>query len=155
MTDPVSKDLEVDIGQAEAKAIVEGKTAVPFKTFVQLILQRKVTSLFEKWGNDPVIVSSELLTTLASAQQDNTENKAHLVLVTLGVGVLAGVFGFVMLQIFLGVLGVTIGTKGLFYIAFCLIGLAVITNVLARMQKRNKGEKLLESMEKMANLVKK
>ncbi|HCI03610.1 TPA: hypothetical protein DE059_01655, partial [Candidatus Peribacteria bacterium] len=64
-------DLEVKVKEEKMKAIIEGRTAVPFKTFVGLVLQRKVFPLFKKWGDEPVIINSELLTTLASAAQDS------------------------------------------------------------------------------------
>ena len=124
-------DLEVDISSGENRAIVEGKTTVPFKTFVALILQRKVTALFKDWGDKPVIVDSELLTHLASAQQDTRENTTHLVLVTLGVGMLAGIFAFSILQFVLLVGGVTLGLKEHIIIAACLVGTAAVAAMLS------------------------
>ena len=60
------KELEVQFRPDTGKAVVEGKTVVPFQALVTLILQRKVQLLFKQWGKEPVIVASELLTSLAS-----------------------------------------------------------------------------------------
>ena len=98
--------MDAKLKTDHGKAIVEGKTAVPFKTFVGLVLHRKVLSLFKQWGKEPVIIDSELLTDLASAQQDSQENKEQLVTVTLGVGVLAGVFVLAIAQIALAPWGI-------------------------------------------------
>ena len=68
--------MEVEISGGDRRAVIEGKTGVPFKTFVALVLQRKVTGLFQEYGNRPVIVESEMLTRLASAPQDNPQNQA-------------------------------------------------------------------------------
>lgn len=146
-------DLEVDIKSDPGKAVIEGKTSVPFRTLVTLIVQRKVGTLFEAWGKDPVIVSSELLTNLASAPQDSQENRAQLVMVTLGVGILAGVFGFSIIQILLLVLGVELGTKELFMIAGSLVGLAGITVMLMKTKKKNRAEKVMETMEKVTAML--
>ena len=62
-------------------------------TSMTLILQRKVLQITKTWGKEPIVVSSELLTTLASAPQDTVENKTHLVYVTMGVGAILGVLG--------------------------------------------------------------
>ena len=91
--------MDAKLKTDQGRAIVEGKTAVPFKTFVQLVLQRKVIQLFKDWGKDPVIIDSELLTSLASAPGDSQENREQLVMVTLGVGVLAGVFVMSLMQL--------------------------------------------------------
>ena len=95
---PTVPDLEVEVKTESSKAVITGKTSVPFRTFVGLVLQRKVLQLFKDWGEEPVILSSSLLTNLASAPQDSQENKAHLVTVTLGVGVLLGIFFLAALQ---------------------------------------------------------
>ncbi len=147
------KDLEVEISGGPSKAIIEGKTMVPFKTFVALILQRKVTALFKDWGNDSVIVNSELLTSLASAPQDSRESHSQVVLVTLGVGILMGVFFLAVLQIGLSMFKVTLDPEQLWYIAGGLFALAVLVSILGRMKRKNRGEKMAENMEKLASLL--
>ena len=145
--------MDVNLKTDQGKAIVEGKTAVPFKTFVGLILQRKVMNLFKDWGQEPVIISAELLTDLASAQQDSTENREQLITVTLGVGVLVGVFALAVLQIALVPWGVTLTAEYLLAIAGTLCGIALLTWLMGKMKRRSKGHKLTDTMEKIAGMV--
>ncbi|MDD3896342.1 MAG: hypothetical protein PHU04_00640 [Candidatus Peribacteraceae bacterium] len=150
------EDIEVEIKAGDSKAVIAGKTSVSFKTFVMLVLQRKVTTLFKEWGNDAVIVSSELLTGLASAPQDTQENKSQLVLTTMGTGVLAGIFVLAALQLVLLVgLEITLSTRELLIIAGGLLGLAILAAALMKMKRKNKSEKLLETMEKLSGLLSK
>jgi Flp pilus assembly protein TadB len=149
-----SSDIEMELKGGHGKAVIEGRTAVPFKTFVQLVLQRKVTALFKDQGNEPVVVASDLLTNLASAQQDSTENRTHLVLVTLGVGILVGVFVLATSQIALAALGVPLGLMELLVIACTIFGVGLLTSVLSRVQRKNRtAEKLADSMEKVAGML--
>jgi len=148
-------DLEVKLKEEHTRAIIEGRTSVPFKTFVALVLQRKVIPLFKNWGDEPVIINSELLTSLASAPQDSQENRAKLVLVTLGVGVLTGVFFFATGMFVLETLDKDLGQKGFLIIAGGLAALAVLVNILGRIQSRGKSEKLAEKMEKLAGMLSK
>ncbi len=148
-------DLEVKVKEEKARAIIEGRTSVPFKTFVGLVLQRKVFPLFKKWGDEPVIINSELLTNLASAAQDSQENRSQLVLVTLGVGALTGVFFFAIGQVILLAAGVTLATRELLIVAGGLVGLTILVSILDRLRRKGKGEKIVEKMEKVASLVSK
>jgi len=148
-------DLEVKLKEEKTRAIIEGRTAVPFKTLVALILQKKVLRLFDKWGGEPVIINSELLTSIASSPQDSQENRAHLVLVTLGVGVLTGVFFFAVAQIILQMLGVTLGTRELLLIAGGLVALSVLATILGRIQRGNRAQKIADKMEKISSLLSK
>lgn len=147
--------MDVKLKTDQGTAMVQGKTSVPFKTFVQLILQRKVLTLFKRWGDEPVIVDGELLTSLASAPGDTQENRSHLVLVTLGVGVLVGVFAFAVIQIALVPFGIEMNQTYLLIIAGTLLGLAILTVLLSRVQRKSKGEKLADTMERVANLLSK
>ena len=148
-------DLEVNIKPGDTKAVIEGKTSVPFRKFVGLILQRKVTDLFKDWGDDPVIVNSELLTGLASAPQDSQENKSQLILVTLGIGVLVGIFASAITQIILLSFGIAISYKELMIVAGGLVGLAILANILGRIQRKKKANKVVEAMERAAKLLSK
>ncbi len=147
--------MDVNLKTDQGKAVVEGKTAVPFKTFVGLILQRKVLNLFKDWGQEPVVISSELLTDLASSPQDNTENREQLITVTLGVGVLVGVFALAILQIALVPFGITLTAEYLLAIAGTLFGIALLTWFMGKVKRRSKGHKLSETMEKIAGMVSK
>jgi flagellar biosynthesis protein FliP len=155
MSDPTpdNGELEVRFKPESGKAIIEGKTVVPFQAFIALILQRKVTNLLKTWGKAPIIVDSELLTSLASAPQDSQENRANLVLVTLVAGILAGVTGFAVVQIVLMLLKVTLGYKELGTIVGSVLFLLLLVMSMMKGQKKPKGEKLMEVMEKAAGLV--
>ncbi len=147
-------ELEVEISNTSGKAVIEGKTSVPFKTFVSLILQRKVQVLFKRSDNDPVIVSSDLLTALASAPQDKQEDRTKLVIVTFGVGIIAGVF--LAVAIFLGLLLFRIqpAIQDLGIILAVIAGAVVLVALLQKTQKKDIfSEKLYESMEKVTDLI--
>ncbi len=147
-------ELEVEISNTGGKAVIEGKTSVPFKTFVSLILQRKVQVLFKRSDNDPVIVSSDLLTALASAPQDKQEDRTKLVIVTFGVGIVAGVF--LTVATFLGLILFKIQpeVKDLGIVLAVIAGIVVLGVLLQKPQKKSAfGEKLMESMEKVTDLI--
>lgn len=147
-------DVEVDIDTSGGRAVIEDKTSVPFRTFVSLILQRKVQTIFKKCQDEPVIVSSELLTALASAPDDRQEDRAKLVLVTMGVGVVVGVFITVAIFVALMLFDVYPQMKDLLITLGALAFVAIVVVVLQGSQKK-KGfkEKLYESMEKVTDLV--
>jgi hypothetical protein len=147
-------DIELDIPSGTGKAVIEGKTAVPFRTFVTLILQRKVQHIFKTSQDEPVIVSSDLLTKLASAPSDKQEDRSKLTLVTFGVGVIAGIFisaaallGLLLFRIQISVKDLSILLGG--------IGVVVVIAVIVLKTQRRAGfkEKLQESMEKVTELV--
>ncbi|MFH1443956.1 MAG: hypothetical protein ABIG34_01025 [Candidatus Peregrinibacteria bacterium] len=148
-------DLEVELKTESNKAVITGKTSVPFRTFVGLVLQRKVFQLFKQWDKEPVILSSELLTQLASAPQDSQENRTHLVIVTLGMGTLFGVFTLALVQVVLSAMGYTLGSRELMLIVGGLIGLAVLAVVLARLQRITRGQRIADTMERAAQFLSK
>lgn len=152
---PNRHDLEVSLRSDGTKAIVEGKTVVPFKTFVMLVIQRKVTALFQNWGTAPVVVDAELLTSLAGAPQDNQENRVHLVLVTLGIGMIGGVLALAVLQFALLTINISMGKQELAILAGGLVGVGIIGWMLSKIQLRGGGQKVLDSMEKAAALLSK
>ena len=152
---PETADLEIELRTEQNRAIITGKTSVPFRTFVGLVLQRKVFQLFKQWDKEPVILSSELLTHLASAPQDSQENRAHLIIVTLGVGTLFGIFVFALGQVVLSVLGYELGSSDLMLIAGGLVCLAVLTVVLARLQKLARAQRIADVMERTASFLSK
>ena len=147
-------DIEVDIDNTGSRAVIEDKTSVPFRTFVSLILQRKVQAIFKKCQDEPVIVSSDLLTALASAPDDRPEDRAKLVLVTMGVGVIVGVFLTVAVFVGFMLFDVRPEMKDLLITLGSLIFVAIVVVILQNSQKK-KGlkEKLYESMEKVTDLV--
>ena len=148
-------DVEVDIVEdGNGRAVIEGKTSVPFRTFVTLILQRRVQQLFKTNADDVVIVSSELLTSLASAPGDKQEDKGKLVLVTFGVGILAGVFiaAAVLLGLMLFKIELQMRDVAIFLGAIIVVGILGV--VLQKNQKKSSfAEKLFDAMEKTTDLV--
>lgn len=148
-----TEDLEIDITNESVKAIIKGKTGVPFKTLVKLILQRKVTALFEKWGNDAIVINSELLTDLASAPQDNEDNRMHMIYVTFAVGMFAGIFTFVLLQLILLVANIQLFMENLLFILLTMLGVMLIGWVTIKARRRPKGTKLYDAMESIASVV--
>jgi hypothetical protein len=154
MTIVTPQNVEVQLKPADGgKAVIEGKTAVPFSSFVTLILQRKVVQITKAWGKEPVVVSSELLTTLASAPQDSVENRSHLVYVTLGVGMILGILGFSIAQLLLMVGGFTLGIREHLLVSCVIVAIVVLGTVLARAQKKPKSDKVVETMEKVASFL--
>jgi hypothetical protein len=149
------KDLEVKLKSDQGKAVIEGKTAVAFQAFVTLVLQRKVFGLFKSWGEEPVVVSAELLASLASAPQDSQENRAHLVTVTLGVGIVLGVFVMSVLQLSLIANGITLSVRELGLIAGGILLLAILARMLVRLQRRKRSDKVTEAMESLSSLLSK
>lgn len=149
-----SPDVEFDISPGSTKAVIEGKTAVPFKQLVQLILQRKVTTLFQDWGKTPVVLESELLTGLASAPQDNVESSTRVVLTGMGCGVLVGVFVLATLQFGLSLAGITLQPTHHLLLSGGLAGLAALVVLLSRAQRKNRADKIVEGIEKIASMMK-
>ena len=146
-------ELEVRFKPESGKAIIEGMTTVPFQSFVTLVLQRKVQALFKRFGKNPVIVESELLTSLASAPQDNQEDKSNLVLVSIVAGVLLGIGGMAVVQIGLLLADMPLGYQELAIIAGSIGTLIVLLLLIMKLQSKPKGEKLLETMEKVSSFL--
>lgn len=153
---PKEKELEVHFKADSGKAVIEGKTTIPFQAFVTLILQRKVFALFKDWGKEPVIISSELLTSLASAPQDSVENRGRIVMVSLGVGILTGISLFALLLAGLVWLNVGLGVKEFLLIGGGILGAALLIVLVMRLQKMRRGsEKIVEAMEGVASFLSK
>ena len=148
-------ELEVNFRPEQGKAIIEGKTMVPFQAFVTLILQRKVFTLFKEWSKEPVIVSSELLTSLASAPQDSVENRSRLILVSLGVGVLGGVTVFALVQAGLMAANISLGLKELLLIGGGIVAIGILSALLMRLQQMRRSDKIVEAVEGLSNFLSK
>lgn len=150
-----NKDLEVDLKMEGSKAVIAGKTSVPFSTFVKLVLERKLGNVLKSSSEESIIVSSELLTALASAPQDSRENQTKFTLVTLGTGVLLGIFIFSLTLIVLPIVGITLGAQDYGVIVGGLVGLVVLALVLERLKRRKKADKITEAMERLTSLLSK
>jgi hypothetical protein len=148
-----NRDLEVELHHEGSKAIIEGKTSVPFKTFVQLILQRKVSQILKTNSEESIILSSNLLTDLASAPDDSQENRTQLVIVTLGVGILAGIFTFSILMVGLLSFKVALNRVDFLIVAVVLVSLAGLTSTMAKMKKKNRAQKIADAMERVTSML--
>ena len=153
MTAKRNRDLEVDLHIEGSKAIIEGKTSVPFATFVQLILKRKVINLLKSSADEPVIVSSTLLTDLASAPDDSTENRTQLVLVTLGVGILVGVFVCALIMFGLLSFSIQLDRIDFLIVAAVLLGLAGLASIMGKNKKKDRGQRITDTMERITSIV--
>lgn len=150
----MSDEVEVEITNIGQKAVIEGKTAVPFKTFVTLILQRRVQMLFKTSQDEPVIVNSTLLTALASAPGDKQEDRGKLILVTMGVGIIVGVFFTVAVFLALKLLNIQPEIKDLGIVLAVIAGVVILGIVLMKNQKKSGfTEKLFDAMEKTTDLI--
>lgn len=146
------RDVEVQLRTENGKTIIDGRTPVPFQSLVGLILQRKVSTMFKKWGNDPVVVTSELLTQLASAPQDSRENRTKLITVTLGVGMVAGVFGFGVVLLVLDAARIQLTQQNLLWLCGGILAVGGVGAAMAKLQRNKKGERLVETMEKITGM---
>lgn len=155
MSDQSNSELEVHFKPESGKAVIEGKTAVPFQAFVGLILQRKVTNLLKNWGKHHVIVESELLTSLASAPQESQENKANLILVSLIGGALAGITGFAGVQLVLLLVEITLGYRELGIIVGSVALLVGFLYMVMKSRTKSKNDKLVETMEQVSAFLSK
>jgi len=150
----MSDEVEVDITQTGTRAVIEGKTSIPFKTFVSLILQRRVQVLIKTQQDEPVIVRSTLLTALASAPGDRHEDKGKLVLVTFGSGILGGVFLGALAMLVLTLLRIQPELKDYAIVLGVIVGVGVLGVLLQKNQKKSAfTEKLMETMEKTTDLL--
>jgi len=147
-------DIELDIPSGSGKAVIEGKTAVSFRTFVTLILQRKVQAIFKSSQDEPIIVSSDLLTKLASAPADKQEDRSKLTLVTFGVGILAGIFLSAVALLGLLLFRIQVEVKDLSILLGSIAAVVILAIIILKTQKKaGFKEKLQESMEKVTELV--
>ena len=150
-----SSDMEVELKMEGTRAVIAGKTSVPFSTFVRLVLERKLGNVLKGSGEEPIVLGSELLTSLASAPQDSRENQTKFTLVTLGSGVLLGVFLFSLIQILLLAFGIASGVRDYGVVAGILAGLVVLVLILERLKRRKKADKITEAMERLTSLFSK
>jgi hypothetical protein len=149
-------EVEVDISTTSGKAVIEGKTPVPFKAFVKLLLQRKLDGLYKRDADESVIVSSELLTALASAPQEKHEDNRKMMLVTFGVGIVAGVFFTVGVFLVFMLFRIQPEMKDLGIVLAVIGGVVLLAILLLRTQKKSVfADKLYESMEKLTDMISK
>lgn len=147
-------DLEVHMKPESGKAVIEGKTVVPFQSFVTLVLQRKVLSMLKQWGKHPVIVDSELLTSMASAPQDSRENRSNVVLVSMMLGIVLGVALFAVMQILLLLINVPLAMRELLIILGSIGGIVIVAIAVMKLRSLPKGEKIVDTVERISSFLK-
>ncbi len=144
---------EVQIRQEHGRAVIEGKTAVPFKTFVGLILQRKVQMLFKDSRDEPVIIGSDLLTKLASAPDDSHEDRGKLVLITFVMGVLSGVFAVALVLLALSTAGILPRTLDYTIVIGIFLTTVLIIALMRKLNRVPAKQRLYEKMEGITDLL--
>ncbi len=147
-------ELEVQFKPETGKAVIEGKTVVPFQAFITLVLQKKVLSLTKQWGKHPVIIDSELLTSMASAPSESQENRSNMIMVSMVIGCLFGITGFGVVQILLLLLKVSLGYRELGILVGSIVVVMLLLMAVMKMRKLPKGEKMVETIEGIASFLK-
>lgn len=137
---------------ANEQAVIEGKTTVPFSAFVKLILQRKVQGLMKEAQDEPVILSSNLLTKIASAPGDTLEDKSKVILTACVMGLCGGFFLAAAGIVILGMLGITIEQRELLVAlgTFLVVALAIYSAM--QIQGRKIREQFVEKIERIAEM---
>lgn len=148
-----TKDLEVKFREEDHRAVIEGRTTVPFQSFVKLILQREVFALFKKWHKEPVIISSELLTHLASAPQNSIGNKSRDISVGVGVGVVLGVLISAIAMLVLTEVQIIPGRKELGIVIGGILALMILVGILVKMRSVKRGQSLVDAVESLSNFL--
>lgn len=143
----------IELRKDAPHVVVEGKTTVPFQSFVKLVLQRKVDQLFRQWRNEPLIMSSDLLTTLANAPQESGDDKGRTVLTGLVLGVGFGIFLSAVALLLLTVANVTVGVRELAAVIGVFLVIALLLQASLQMSAREKRQKLVEKIEKVSSVI--
>jgi hypothetical protein len=145
-------DVKVSMKEKGEHAVIEGKTAVPFGTFVTLLRKRKVQSLMSKWQKEPVILSSELLTHIASAGNDTDEDRSKVILTALVIGLCFGLFVMAIGLFVLGILGITIGQRELMTGLLVLLVLAGAVYASMQIHTGKMKQDLVETVDKVSEM---
>jgi len=146
-------DVKVNIkAPAGEQAIIEGKTAVPFGAFIRLTLQRKVQGLMKEWQSEPVIISSDLLTKIASAPSESLEDRSKVLLTACVIGFCGGFFVAAFAIVVLGMMGVEIGQKELLVALTVLLVVALVVYSALQVHTRKIKEQFIEKIERIADI---
>ncbi len=134
------------------QAIIEGKTAVPFATFMKLMLQKKLQPLVKDWQSEPVIISSDLLTKIASAPAESLEDRSKVLLTACVIGFCGGFFVAAFAIVVLGMMGVEIGQKELLVALTVLLVIALVVYSALQVHTRKIKEQFIEKIERIADM---
>lgn len=146
-------DIEVSVRESATKAVIEGKTAVPFQSFVKLVLQRKVQALFKDWQNEPIVVSSSLLSTLANSPADSREDRGRLVLTSIVIGTCFGVFLTSLALLVLILLEVDVGPRELLTVVVVLFLLALLLQAAEKLNIDAYKQAVVDKVERIADVI--
>jgi len=148
-----NRDVHMPVKTSEGeKVVIEGKTSIPFGSFVKLILRRKVQKLFKDWQSEPVIIESELLTAIASAPEDPMEDKSKVIMSAVVIGFCFGMFLTGLALSLLNMAGITIGQAELLTGLAVLLAMAVAVHIASRIHTRKAKEQIVEKVEQIADL---
>jgi hypothetical protein len=137
------------------KVVIEGKTGIPFGVFVKLILKRKVQVLFRKWQEEPVILSSELLTSIASAPEDTPEDRSKVTLTALVLGCCLGMFLTATVLVLLASIGIVVGMRELLTGLGVLLFLAIAVYAAMKIQVHRIRQDVVDTVERVADVFSK
>lgn len=134
------------------RAVIEGKTSISFGAFVRLILQKKVQGILKDWQGEPVIISSDLLTKIASAPGDTAEDKSKVILTALVIGICGGFFIAASGIVILGMMGITIGQKELLVALTVLLVVAAAVFGALQIHTRKIRDQFIEKIERVSDI---
>lgn len=147
-----SGDVQLSLKTTQGdKAIIEGKTSIPFGSFVKLILKRKVQTLRD-FQDEPIILSSNLLTHLASAPEDSHEDTSKVILTALLIGFCFGMFLTAFTLIFSSLFGIEIGVSELLTGLLVLLAVALAVYASLKISSHKMKQQLIEKVEEIAGL---
>ncbi len=145
-------DVQVTLKSAQGeKAVIEGKTSIPFGSFVKLVLKRKVQTLRD-FQEEPIILSSPLLTHLASAPEDSHEDRSKVILTALVIGFCFGMFLTAFTLVFSSLLGIEIGVGELLTGLVVLLAVALAIYASMKISSHKMKQQLIEKVEEIAGL---
>lgn len=148
-----SSDVKVNLRPQQSElAVIEGKTTVPFNAFVKLILQKKIQGLVKDAQDEPVILSSDLLTKIASAPGESLEDRSKVLLTACVIGFCGGFFVAAFAIVFLGMMGVEIGQKELIVALTVLLVVALAVYGALQIHTRKIKELFIEKIERIAEM---
>jgi len=145
-------DVKVTMKDRGDHAVIEGKTAVPFGSFMKLVQSRKVQPLMKKWQNEPIMLSSDLLTHIASAGGESREDRSKVILTAMVIGLAFGIFITGVVMFFMGILGITVGQRELITVLGVLLVLGLAVYSAMRVQSGNAKQDLIEKVEKISDV---
>lgn len=149
-------DVQVSVKASQGeRAVIEGKTNIPFASFVKLVLKRKVQTLFRDFEEEPIILSSTLLTHLASTPEESREDRSALILTALVIGLCLGMFLMATAIVVLETVGFPIGRRELLAGLGVLLAVGLAVFAAMKIQTHRMKQELVTKVEEVARLFSK